>query len=41
VPQDLVTREMGEKILLGAGLTGDESKDVFLNSEKLVKKLLS
>ncbi len=41
VPQDLVTREMGEKILLGAGLTGDEVKDVFLNSEKLVKKLLS
>jgi len=40
-PQDLVTREMGEKILLGAGLTGDEAKDVFLNSEKLVKKLLS
>ena len=39
-PEDLITRDFAEKILLGAGLDKKEVKEVFANSEKLACRLL-
>jgi histidinol phosphatase-like PHP family hydrolase len=39
-PRDLVTLEMARKIAAGAGLLPDEIKEMFRNSEKLVRKSL-
>jgi putative hydrolase len=38
-PQDLVTREMAERILKGAGLSQEQASGVFTNSEELVRRL--
>ena len=39
-PHDLVSKEMAQKIALGAGMTEEETKIMFCNSEALVKKSL-
>ncbi|MCX5834661.1 MAG: histidinol phosphate phosphatase domain-containing protein [Deltaproteobacteria bacterium] len=39
-PRDLVTLEMARKIAAGAGLQPDEIKEMFRNSEKLVRRSL-
>jgi histidinol phosphatase-like PHP family hydrolase len=39
-PHDLVSKEMARKIALGAGMTEEECKIMFCNSEALVKKAL-
>lgn len=39
-PEDLLTLSEAEKILLGAGLSEEEVKKTFQDSEKLVKRLL-
>lgn len=39
-PEDLVTRSKAEKILLGAGLSMQEAKQVFQNSKNLLEKIL-
>jgi len=40
-PSDLVIRKNAELIARGAGLTEEEIKDCFLNSEMIVKKVLN
>ncbi len=40
-PSDLVTRENAELIARGAGLTGEEIRECFFNSEKIVKEALN
>jgi len=38
-PADLLTKETATKILLGAGITDDKVKEIFLNSQKIVKSI--
>jgi len=40
-PEDLITLSRAEKILLGAGMTEDEVKKAFQNSQILMEKFLS
>ena len=40
-PSDLVTRENAELIARGAGLTEEEIRECFINSEKIVKEALN
>ncbi len=40
-PSDLVTRENAEQIARGAGLTEEEIRECFLNSERIVQEALS
>lgn len=39
-PEDLLTKDLAEKILLGAGLDKKEAKEVFKNSEALACRIL-
>ena len=38
-PENLITKDFGEKVLLGAGLDKKEIRQVFKNSEELVSRL--
>jgi len=40
-PEDFITRPKAEKILLGAGLEMEETKQAFQNSKNLLERLLS
>ena len=40
-PSDLVTRENAELIVRGAGLTEEEIRNCFLNSEMIVERALN